>query len=164
MILYKWPTWCTNSFLEKNLYITLVIYQESLHDARSTKCKILHCKTSNTSIKIQEHQQEKNLCITLIVYQLYFFWFWHFPSMMHQSLGWFFGVTHLCYSEGRQGDRYTHLRKDSSSRPSIPQNEDVSLRNVYFLSVYCWTLIVTFLRSWEPRRQMASLMLNGWLL
>ena len=49
-ILGKWPTWCTNSFLcmrvitrnkyiEKNLCITLVIYQESLHDARSTKCK-----------------------------------------------------------------------------------------------------------------------------
>ena len=38
MILGKWPTWCTNSFpcinrnkyIEKNLCITLVIYQESL--------------------------------------------------------------------------------------------------------------------------------------
>jgi hypothetical protein len=29
-----------NKYIEKNLCITLVIYQESLHDARSTKCKI----------------------------------------------------------------------------------------------------------------------------
>jgi len=28
-----------NKYIENNLYITLVIYQESLHDARSTKCK-----------------------------------------------------------------------------------------------------------------------------
>ena len=28
-----------NKHIEKNLCITLVIYQESLHDARSTKCK-----------------------------------------------------------------------------------------------------------------------------
>jgi hypothetical protein len=27
-------------------------YQESLHDARSTKCKILQCKTSNTTIHL----------------------------------------------------------------------------------------------------------------
>jgi len=25
--------------IERNLWVTLVIYQESLHDARSTKCK-----------------------------------------------------------------------------------------------------------------------------
>jgi hypothetical protein len=29
-----------NKHIEKNLCITLVVYQESLHDARSTKCKI----------------------------------------------------------------------------------------------------------------------------
>ena len=29
-----------NKYIEKNLCITLVIYQESLHDALSTKCKI----------------------------------------------------------------------------------------------------------------------------
>jgi len=28
-----------NKYIEKNLCITLGIYQESLHDARSTKCK-----------------------------------------------------------------------------------------------------------------------------
>jgi hypothetical protein len=31
-------------YIEKNSCITLVIYQESLRDARSTKCKILQCK------------------------------------------------------------------------------------------------------------------------
>ena len=31
-----------NEYIEKNLCITLVIYQESFHDARSTTCKILH--------------------------------------------------------------------------------------------------------------------------
>ena len=31
-----------NKYIEKNLCIMLVIYQESLHDARSTKCEILH--------------------------------------------------------------------------------------------------------------------------
>ena len=31
-----------NKHIEKELCITLVIYQESLHDARSAKCKILH--------------------------------------------------------------------------------------------------------------------------
>jgi hypothetical protein len=31
---------CRNKYIEKNLFITLVIYQESLYDARSTKCKI----------------------------------------------------------------------------------------------------------------------------
>jgi len=32
-----------NKCIEKNLCITLVIYQESLHDARSSKCKrLLH--------------------------------------------------------------------------------------------------------------------------
>ena len=30
-----------NKYIERNLCATLVIYQESLHDARSTKCKIL---------------------------------------------------------------------------------------------------------------------------
>jgi hypothetical protein len=30
-----------NKHIENNLCITLVIYQESLHDARSTKCKII---------------------------------------------------------------------------------------------------------------------------
>ena len=30
-----------NKHIEENLCITLVIHQESLHDARSTKCKIL---------------------------------------------------------------------------------------------------------------------------
>ena len=29
-----------NKHTEKNLCVTLVIYQESLHDTRSTKCKI----------------------------------------------------------------------------------------------------------------------------
>ena len=29
-----------NKYIERNLCVTLVIYQESLHDARSTKCKI----------------------------------------------------------------------------------------------------------------------------
>ena len=29
-------------YIERNLCVTLVIYQESLHDARSTKCKILY--------------------------------------------------------------------------------------------------------------------------
>ena len=28
-----------NKYIERNLCVTLVIYQESLHDARSTKCK-----------------------------------------------------------------------------------------------------------------------------
>jgi hypothetical protein len=28
-----------NKYMKKNLCITLVIYQKSLHDARSTKCK-----------------------------------------------------------------------------------------------------------------------------
>ena len=35
-----------NKYIERNLCITLVIYQESLHDARSTKCKI----TSRVSV------------------------------------------------------------------------------------------------------------------
>ena len=30
-----------NKYIERNLYVTLVIYQESLHDARSTKYKSL---------------------------------------------------------------------------------------------------------------------------
>ena len=29
-----------NKYIERNLCVTLVVYQESLHDARSTKCKI----------------------------------------------------------------------------------------------------------------------------
>jgi hypothetical protein len=29
-----------NKYIEKNLCITLFVYQESLHDARSTKCKM----------------------------------------------------------------------------------------------------------------------------
>ena len=29
-----------NTYIERNSCVTLVIYQESLHDARSTKCKI----------------------------------------------------------------------------------------------------------------------------
>jgi hypothetical protein len=28
-----------NKYIERNLCVTLVIYQKSLHDARSTKCK-----------------------------------------------------------------------------------------------------------------------------
>ena len=36
--------------LENNLCITLVIYQELLHDARSTKCKILHCSLYTTGM------------------------------------------------------------------------------------------------------------------
>jgi len=30
-----------NKYIERNLCVTLVIYQESLRDARSTKCKII---------------------------------------------------------------------------------------------------------------------------
>ena len=30
-----------NKCIERNLGVTLVVYQEALHDARSTKCKIL---------------------------------------------------------------------------------------------------------------------------
>ena len=33
--------WIKNKYIERNLCVTLVIYQESLHDAWSTKCKIL---------------------------------------------------------------------------------------------------------------------------
>ena len=43
-ILLTWPYHTSrNKYIEKNLCITLVIYQESLHDARSTKCKNHGC-------------------------------------------------------------------------------------------------------------------------
>jgi hypothetical protein len=38
-----------NKYIEKNLCITLVIYQESLHDLRSTKCKV-SCNGLNKQI------------------------------------------------------------------------------------------------------------------
>jgi hypothetical protein len=51
-----WWAWCArnmerdinrNKHIEKNLCFTLVIYQESLRDARSTECKILHPRLTN---------------------------------------------------------------------------------------------------------------------
>jgi hypothetical protein len=47
-----------NKYKERNLCVTLVVYQELLHDPRSTECKILQCKTSNTNIQIREHQNK----------------------------------------------------------------------------------------------------------
>ena len=35
-----------NKYIERNLCVTLVIYQESLHDAQTTKCKILVTRCS----------------------------------------------------------------------------------------------------------------------
>jgi hypothetical protein len=53
----------TNSVVQDvDLCITLAISEESLHDAQSTKCKILQCKTRNKYI-------EKNLCNTFFIYQ-----------------------------------------------------------------------------------------------
>jgi len=37
----NWRVKNKNKYIERNLCVTLVIYQESLHDARLTKCKII---------------------------------------------------------------------------------------------------------------------------
>ena len=37
--LYMFRVINRNTYIEKNLCITLIIYQDSLYDARSTKCK-----------------------------------------------------------------------------------------------------------------------------
>ena len=50
-----------NKHIEKNLCITLVIYQESLHDARSTKRK-----TSSSSSRIIEKFSAQHLHIAVI--------------------------------------------------------------------------------------------------
>jgi len=60
VILFWWPR-CVQ--VGRRLCITLVIYQESLHDARSTKCKISQCKTSNTNI-----QNVKYYCFVVLIY------------------------------------------------------------------------------------------------
>ena len=48
--------------MEKNLCITLVIYEESLHDARSTKYKILHICLMRLSVFIQSCEIRILIC------------------------------------------------------------------------------------------------------
>jgi len=50
--------------------VTLVIYQESLHDARSTKYKILQCKTSKTKILKVTCRVHKNPPTQILVLKL----------------------------------------------------------------------------------------------
>ena len=104
-----------NEYIEKNLCIMLVIYQESLHDARSTKCKTLYIVSwwaSSAFIK----NNRRNYClytcpeIKVVLYQRW--------SSCHPTLY----KPRVFYETTRMG--YTISYSKTASRTDLPHPEE----------------------------------------